>query len=95
MSIRITDTRMDSDETTHHATWTPDPATDGSDGWIVSWLPERLLTRTQAVTAMTLAEAVNRDDGHGHRMRLFVDGWASELELSGPDATRLALEPSL
>lgn len=87
--MRITDTLMSSDLTGHSARWSPDAAADGQGAWIVSWLPSRLLTRNQAITAMTLAETVG-DDEVAHRMQPHVDGWAAELGLTGPDATRLA-----
>jgi hypothetical protein len=49
MSVRPTDTAMTSTVTEHHATRTP-------EGWVVSWLPGRVLDRSGAITAMTLAE---------------------------------------
>jgi len=68
----------------------------------VSWLPLRRLTRDQAVTAMTLAEAVARMQregrttvvGHTHRLRPHVDAWAAELGLTGPDAVARVSEPA-
>jgi hypothetical protein len=88
VTLRITDTEMTSDATRHRAELLPD------GGWRVSWLPERRLTRDQAVTAMTLAEAVAnmQEEGrttvvdHTHRLWPHIDGWAAELGLTGPDA---------
>lgn len=75
---------MTSDQTRHTAR----AADDG--GWTVSWLPGRTLTRNQAVTAMTIAEAVgaHADDlaDNGGRWWLHVDGWAAELAITGPFA---------
>lgn len=51
MSIRITDEPMTSDTT-------PDSARAHGDGWALTWLPGRVLTRNQAITAMVLAETV-------------------------------------
>jgi hypothetical protein len=58
--------------------------------WAVSWLPNRVFTRNQAITAMTLAEmiAAHANDlaDSGSKYWLFVDGWATELGISGPHA---------
>ena len=77
MSITITDTDMTSDQSPHAARLT-------GGGWEATWLPGRALTRNQAITAMTLAEAAA--PGAGDRVRLFIDGWAAELGLAGADA---------
>ena len=80
MNIRITDEAMTSDTTPHSA------RAEG-DGWTVTWLPGRTLTRNQAITAMVLAERVShgaRDQGH--KDWPFIEGWAEELGLSGADA---------
>jgi hypothetical protein len=59
-------------------------------GWSVSWLPGRTLTQNQAVTAMTIAEAVvtHVDElaDSASRWWLHVDGWAAELGITGPEA---------
>jgi hypothetical protein len=51
MATKISDTEMTSDITRHTATHT-------DDGWTVTWLPGRTLTRDEAITAMTVAEMV-------------------------------------
>lgn len=83
MSTKITDTEMTSDLTRHAAR-----AADG--GWAVSWLPGRTLTRDEAITAMTIAEAVaeHADDlaDPAHKLWWHMNGWAAELGLSGPCA---------
>jgi hypothetical protein len=87
MTTFITATEMTS--TTTEATAA---AVDGG-GWEASWLPGRILTHGQAVTAMTIAEAVHagqtRPGGqlHGH-----LQGWAAELGLTADEATALVTE---
>ena len=86
--IRITDTYMTSPNTPHTASAT-------GDGWEVSWLPGRTLDRNQATTAMTIADMVG---GRGVGLSddpiwPFLDNWAAELGLSGPDAVVRASEP--
>lgn len=92
MSIEITDERMTSDQTWHWAF--PKVAGEPYGEWAVTWLRDRCITRNQAITAMTLAETVAslQEKGgtavvdHTHRMWPFIDGWAAELGLTGPDA---------
>lgn len=76
MATKISDTEMTSDVTRHTATRT-------DDGWTVTWLPGRTLTRDEAVTAMTVAEMVI-ERAHiladpSSKLWWFVDGWAAEL----------------
>lgn len=89
MSIRIGEHTMISDQTVHYAHRSNLP-TNPPGGWLVSWLPGRPLSRNQAITAMTLAEAVvtMQDEGalHDHWLWPHVDNWARELGLTGPDA---------
>lgn len=59
---------MTSDQTKHTAQWSQHAAADGEGAWVVSWLPgRRLLTRDQAITAMTLAEMVAAEDSPADR----------------------------
>jgi hypothetical protein len=53
-------------------------APDGQGAWIVSYLPSRLLSRNQAITAMVLAERLAAGYGDDD---LFVIGWREELGL--------------
>ena len=77
MNIRITDEPMISDTTPHSA------RTEG-DGWTVTWLPGRVLTRNQATTAMVLAETIAGGIGnHTDKRWLFIEGWANELGITG------------
>ena len=79
MNIKITDQAMTSD-TTPHSTH---PA---GNGWAVTWLPGRVLTRNQAITAMVLAETVADGVDHTDKRWLFIEGWANELGMTGADA---------
>ena len=80
MNIRITDEAMISDTTLHSA------RAEG-DGWTVTWLPGRVLTRNQVITAMVLAETVACGiDDHADKRRLFIESWANELGLTDADA---------
>ena len=50
---------------------------DGN-GWAVTWLPGRVLTRNQAITAMVLAETVAGGIGdHTDKRWLFIESWAN------------------
>lgn len=86
MTTTTTDTLMTSNATPHTARWRPDAAADGQGAWVVSWLPLRLLTRDQAVTAMTLAEVVATEDVSADPWRLHVQGWAAALWLTEQQA---------
>jgi hypothetical protein len=67
---------------------------NGYEQWECSWLPDRVLTRNQAITAVTIAERVGRGIEIGDKLWPFLDAWAAELELSGPGAVALAsLQP--
>jgi len=83
LGTKISDSEMSSDQTRHTAR-----TADG--GWTVSWLPGRVLTRDQAITAMTIAEVVAMHewtiDGGADPIWLHVDSWAAELGISGPHA---------
>jgi hypothetical protein len=86
--IAINDTTMTSPDTPHTATTT-------GGGWKVSWLPGRTLDRNQATTAMVIASIVG---GRGADLSEdpiwpFLESWAAELGLSGPDAVARADGP--
>jgi hypothetical protein len=94
MAVTITDTIMRSDRTAHTADCAQSPPS-GALAWQVTWLPGRNLTRNQAVTAMTLADAVGGGLEPGDRLWPFIDGWAEELGLTGPNAVvRASAEPA-
>jgi hypothetical protein len=80
VNIKITDQAVTSDTTPHRTR--PD-----GDGWAVTWLPGRVLTRNQAITAMVLAETVAGGLGdHTDKRWLFIESWANELGITGADA---------
>jgi len=80
MSVHIGAAVMTGDATRHHAEAMP-------GGWRATWLPDRLLTRAQVVTAMVLVEAVASTTlTSEHRLWPHIDAWAAELGLSGPAA---------
>jgi hypothetical protein len=88
--IRTTGTCMSSPATPH-------TARAAGDGWEVSWLPGRTLTRTQATTAMVIANVVG---GRGVGLAddpiwPHLDNWAAELGLSGADAVVRVSEPPI
>jgi hypothetical protein len=88
MAMKITDTQMTSDLTRHTAQAWPVP--DEQTTWSATWLPGRALTQPQAITAMTIAEAVieHADDlvDNGSRWWLQINQWAVELGITGPHA---------
>lgn len=82
----ITETRMTSDQTPHTARRVGRARTpDGPERWRVSWLPDVLLTRSQATTSILLAELANAGP--------LVDSWAAELGLTGADALERIGQP--
>lgn len=98
MSLRITDRQMTSTVTEHWAV--PADFAEPYGRWWVSWLPGVELTRSQAITALTLAETVTSmiGDGqtmveHTHRMWPHIHTWAGELGLAEADAFMRAGEP--
>ena len=90
MTLTINDTAMTSDQTAHTARQAP-----GSQHlWEVSWLPGQVLDRNSAITAMVLADhAGDRDLNERHRLWPFIESWAAELGLTGPDAITQASQP--
>lgn len=79
--MEITDSVMTS-ASTFHTAWRVD---EQADEWRVSWLPDRTLTRNEALSALTLAEMVLGDDPPGMREPL-IQVFASELGMSPEDA---------
>ena len=91
MTLAINDATMTSDQTAHTARLAP----GRQHLWEVSWLPGRALDRNSAITAMTLADLTGE---HGlderHQLWPFIQGWAAELGLTGPDAINRASRPA-
>lgn len=83
MALAITDCEISSDQTPHTARLL---RFEAGDAWRVSWLPERLMDRNAAITAMTLAEQFDRNGLWDYRSSANIDAWAAELGLSGPQA---------
>lgn len=88
LSTKISDSEMSSDLTRHTATAWLVPGEPTL--WSVTWLPGRVLTRSQAITAMTIAETVTAHadelaDNSSSWWR-HIDGWAAELGVTGPHA---------
>ncbi len=82
MSIHISVDRMTCDASAHAAWRVSAPA--APERWRVTWLPERLLGRNQAITAMTLAEAFA--PGTHHRPApAAIAAWAGELGMTPAD----------
>jgi hypothetical protein len=80
VNIKITDKAMTSDTTLHSTR-------QAGNGWAVTWLPRRVLTRNQAITAMVPAETVAGGVGdHTDKRWPFIEGWANELGMTGADA---------
>jgi hypothetical protein len=91
MTLTIYDAAMTSDQTAHTARLAP-----GSQHlWEVSWLPGRALDRNSAITAMTHADTASEPGlNERHQLWPFIQGWAAELGLSGPDAINRATQPA-
>lgn len=86
MALTITDRIMRSGQTAHTARLRRFGA---GDAWQVSWLPQRLMDRNAAITAMTLAELVSEGEGmglHDDPRWPVVDALAAELGLGGSNA---------
>ena len=90
MTLTINDTTMTSDQTAHTARQAP----GRQPSWEVSWLPDQIVDRNTAITAMILADtAVQADLHEGHRLWPHIQGWAAELGLTGPDAIAQVTQP--
>jgi len=73
--LTITPDLIISDRTPVRAEFRPHAAADGHGAWVMSDRPTRLLTRNQAITAMTIAEEQARPEPD----RLLIDTLESEL----------------
>jgi hypothetical protein len=89
VTLTVNDTTMTSDQTPHTARHAP-----SRNGWEVSLLPGRTLDRNTAITAMILADtAADEHAREGHRLWPYIQGWAAELGLTGPEAVAAASQP--
>ena len=84
MGLAIGEDRMSSRDTPH-------TATRHGDHWVVSWLPDRELTRDEANTAMHLAWYAAIDASPYGSHWPFIVAWAGELGLTGQEAVRLCV----
>ncbi len=91
MNIKITDDSVASASGRHTADL---HHFEAGDAWRVSWLPERLMDRNAATTAMVLAEHVAAIDDLGpeHKLWPFIEGWSEELGLSPDEAVKRVRE---
>jgi hypothetical protein len=90
MTLTINDATMTSDQTAHTARQAPGRQYQ----WEVSWLPGKVLDRTSAITAMTLADLVGEGElNKRDRLWPFIEGWAAELGLTGSDAVDRVSRP--
>jgi hypothetical protein len=92
MPVTIHDRTMTSDRTLHAARLTRGTQHHRE----VSWLPGRRLTRNEAITAMTLAEACSTT-APPERNRLWphIQGWAGELGITADHAiSRISALPA-
>ncbi|NUS55620.1 MAG: hypothetical protein HOV66_12300 [Streptomycetaceae bacterium] len=79
---------MTSDATAHSARCV------GGDRWVVTWLPGRMLTGEQAVTAMTIASTLaTHEVSVGDPEWAVLDDWALELGLTAREAVSLIAKP--
>lgn len=97
MSITICTQRMTSDPTPHSAEPATQTGTDEQAGtgerWTESWLPDRLIDRHRAVTAIVPADIVGTHAAQ-RRYRAQIAAWAAKLGLTGSDAVaRLSALP--
>jgi hypothetical protein len=79
MALHINDDSMPLDDSGH-------TARKIGDGWVVSWLPRRVLSRDQAISGMTLAETVCTDTIRGPARLQLLDTLAAELGMTGIEA---------
>jgi hypothetical protein len=88
MTTTITDRMIRSTDTPHTASVRPDTY------WTVTWLPKTVLTRNQALTAITLAETIATQPCEpGNPVRDAIDTWAAELGMTTTEAITLATQP--
>jgi hypothetical protein len=90
MTLTIGDDTMSSNRSCHAARLIPGE----QHVWEVSWLPGQQLERNEAVTAMVLADTTANGDVHPrHRAWPYIEGWASDLGLTGSQALALTAGP--
>lgn len=81
MSIRYIGQRIESDVTGVSAVFHPELGDDGEGAWVLSAMPNRLLNRDDAVTAMVLADIYARNPPPEAATWDLVRGWREQLGL--------------
>jgi len=73
VAVHVSSAGMSSTETGHGAD-------ERGDGWHVSWLPDRSMTRNQAITALHLAELYADQNRRAVRKwRVLMRQWEDEI----------------
>ncbi len=80
MTLRIEADRITCDNNAHTASRIH--TATSPERWRVSWLPQRQLTRNQAITAMTLAESLTGSADRHPAHPALIAAWATELDLT-------------
>ncbi|MFD8527212.1 hypothetical protein ACFV0L_07340 [Streptosporangium canum] len=81
MALHITHTIMIDDLSGHCA------QRSANGRWSVTGHPARTFTRDQAITALSIAEALALAPPPDHRLWLFINNWRAELDLPPLDPT--------
>jgi hypothetical protein len=90
MALTIRHDGVTSDRSTHTAR----PAPGAVHAWEVSWLPGRHLSRREAIIATVLTDVTGREfASEKHWVWPYVEGWAAELGLTGPEALAQTSSP--
>lgn len=82
MALHITERSITSDLTPEAAYFVPDP---GGGKWLLTWFPDRLLTREQAIDGMTLDELLSDPRGDAAAVTRAAAGYAASLGMELAD----------
>jgi hypothetical protein len=92
MALTITNHWIRSPQTPHFARQAGPANAPGGRSWIVTWLPDRALTRDQAEAAMNIAKALGQIPANAG-LEAFTDAfwakveaWSAELGIAGATA---------
>lgn len=72
MGIRMTETGI-------HSSESGESARCCGEGWEVTWLPERVLDRNSAITALVLSELYLKDPPEGSKWWYVIRGFEEEI----------------
>ncbi|MCE0536600.1 hypothetical protein LWF15_13895 [Kineosporia rhizophila] len=101
MKINIGSTLLSMSGSRHRAEWVAYPGADAFEGdepreWRLSWLPDRLVTRNEAISGLMLAGGLEEAESTRERLAPALGSWARELGLSfGEAAEFVAAAPGL